>query len=222
MSYKLPKIVKWAPSIFLAGALSYSLISGFKEGLSRAYEKPNLETKVVQEAEINDVNSNLNHNLSEANYPLIKSNAETKVNSRHLNEESIEYLAKTLYGEARGEIANGKDDYVRGSASSVITRADLKNKTIKETVLEKRFKKTKTGKIPVYQYTCFSEKDINYKEAMNPSDSNLYGLCREIAKKSIEEPNRLKVTNYYVGKPAVPKKYKDIADIRKQGIPSWA
>ncbi len=209
---KIPWTLRIAPAVFLAGAITYARIQGFKEGW-QGVKPPNLETAVVQPVQDTNEPARLENKISEANSPAY-------------TEDDIDWLAIGMYGEARGEAAAGYLDYVKGFANSVVTRAKRKNMSVKDTLLQKTIKRTKKGKITVYQYTCFDPiskaNRKNYQEVTNPTDLKTLRLCRQIAKQLLTENKSSEVTNYYVGKPATGKKYKSLREIRKANIPSWA
>lgn len=132
-------------------------------------------------------------------------------------------LARTIYGEARGEVDSNNLDYIHGCMKSIQTRAKLKGKPIKEILLAKRTIRRKDGtEETIYQYTCLDPKDKNYKEVCNPANKKTFNSCEEISKKLLEKNDFPEVTNYYVGKPALEKTYRKLTEIRKDNIPSWA
>lgn len=150
---------------------------------------------------------------------------EKKVNAPEIIDSSkeVDALALAIYGEARRELCNGYNDYVYGVARSAITRANLRGDSIENIVLKAN--KNKKG-VLVNQYTCFSKKDVNYDDVNSP-DKEVLARCREVAEDIVKErvkgcPELKKVTNYYVGKQAVPGKYKTLKQAKGDKIPAWA
>lgn len=150
---------------------------------------------------------------------------EKKVNAPEIIDSSreVDALALAIYGEARRELCNGYNDYVYGVARSAITRASLRGDSIEKIVLKAN--KNKKG-VLVNQYTCFSKKDVNY-DKINSPDKEVLARCREVAEDIVKErvkgcPELKKVTNYYVGKQAVPGKYKTLKQAKEDKIPAWA
>jgi hypothetical protein len=135
-------------------------------------------------------------------------------------------LARTLYGEARGELSN--HDYVYGVARSIINRARKMNRTIKETVLDSNAKKTRNGEIEVYAYSCFDPKQKVLGKLKDPTandSKSVWKKCYEIAGEAMQGKLKGKemlddVTNYYVGHEAAQNRTKQKAE--QNGIPSWA
>jgi len=131
-------------------------------------------------------------------------------------------LARTIFGEARREL--NYPDYVAGVAASVLNRAKISGKSIKEIVLDKN------------QYSCFNLGDNSYETLKNPINCGelpkdkmrkIWEKCYDTAEQAIDKklkiPKELeKATNYYVGKPAKAQTYSSKREIRKAGIPSWA
>ena len=129
------------------------------------------------------------------------------------------YLAKALYGEARGQLETDLE-YVNGVAITIKNRANRSGKTIEEITQEKNQKKLKSGKIiDVYQYTCFDPKDPNHKKIENP-DKDLWQKCYEIAGQALQSKQDIQYTNYYVGADASKNLTK--AEAIKSNIPGWA
>jgi len=182
--------------------------AGIIKGVYDLNKKNNKEQKIERSYEPNGLND--------------FNDLEKKVKVEKFSQEDLTWLTGGMYGEARGEVASGNIDYVKGFAKTVITRAKLENKSIKEILLATR--KKKNGKI-IYQYTCFSpheENKKNYQETQNPSDLKTFELCRETAKNLIKKNSFPEVTNFYVGKSSDGKKYKKLRETRKDKIPSWA
>ncbi len=131
-------------------------------------------------------------------------------------------LARTIFGEARREL--NYPDYVAGVAASVLNRAKISGKSIKEIILDEK------------QYSCFNREKKSYETLKNPINcgelpknemQKIWIRCYNIAEQAIDKklkiPKELQgVTNYYVGKPAKAQTYSSKAEIRKAGIPSWA
>lgn len=184
-------------------------------------ENPNI-TIVSSEAGTNVVVSKDTKRQENSNLETKVGEAEKLDINENLSEEDINWLTKGMYGEARGEVASGCLDYVRGCAKSVITRSKLRNKSIKDILLETRIKNTENGKIKVYQYTCFDPNDVNYQEINNPSDLKTFELCKQMSKELLQKNSFPEVTNFYVGKNAFNRKYRTKEEIKEDKIPSWA
>ena len=92
-------------------------------------------------------------------------------------------LARTIYGEARGEQAIGK----RAIACVVLNRflsnkGYLKGGTISETC-KKHATDKRTGRV-VYQFSCWDDKDPNFKKIKDATPEDL-GECYEVAKETL-------------------------------------
>ncbi len=140
-------------------------------------------------------------------------------------------LARALYGESRKQIEK-YPDYVYGSARTMVKRAKETGKSIKEIVLAN----DKT----TWQYSCFNPNDTNFKRLQDPlalKEKNpeakpevlqkAWTTCYNLAGCALQgnlqgREDLVNVTNYYVGKPALPKKFKLSKLAKAQGIPSWA
>lgn len=96
------------------------------------------------------------------------------------NEIDILDLARTIYGEARGEKAIGKRAIACVVLNRFMSRKNyLKGATISETC-KKNATDRKTGRV-VYQFTCWDPRDPNYRIIKDATPSEL-GECYEIAR----------------------------------------
>jgi len=147
---KLPWAIRWAPAVFLAGALTYAVLSGFREGWKQA-SKPNLETKVVSVEDNADFMTK-----------YIKSEQKTKLNPNAYKTEDFSQdsdkvlLARLLFGEARNCNRNEKI----AVAYTVINRVNDGKKWNGENIREVILKP--------WQYSCFNKKDVNLEKLKNP------------------------------------------------------
>ncbi|MFH1787589.1 MAG: hypothetical protein ABH811_02255, partial [archaeon] len=130
------------------------------------------------------------------------------------NEEEIKLLAQAIYGEARGELNNHQ--YLQGVISSILTRKERKNKSLKEIIKNK-------GSNETYHYTCFDPKDPNSDKIkkINPNDE-IWKVCYKIAEKALNKEIELEsITNYFCSY-GDPEKHKTKKLAKKYGIPGWA
>ena len=92
-------------------------------------------------------------------------------------EKDLDILARTIYGEARGEL------YLYGitpllAVANVVVNRYRKNfgKSISEICLAP------------YQFSCWNKNDVNYKIITQESiDDVVFGKCKEIAEKVLSE-----------------------------------
>ena len=109
-----------------------------------------------------------------------------KQDSREFTQEDEDYLARTLYGEVRGESTNTKE----AVAWTIRNRAEDKNRTIKEVVTQK------------WQYSCWNEDDPNFQAVTNPEehssqsvvDSKAWDECKKVAAEVLAAPKEEDIT----------------------------
>jgi len=157
-------------------------------------------------------------------------NPEYTQNDNFSSDTEIMILARTLYGEARGQIDN--EDYVYGIARTITNRADKTGKTLKDIILKSREKNGKT----IYHYTCFDPKDPNYskiKDPLNAGDGEntsereknwrrVYDIAKKVINGDLGSDLMLEeATNYFVSR-GNPIKHKTRKEAQKMGIPGWA
>lgn len=109
-----------------------------------------------------------------------------------MNEEA-DILARTIYGEARGESLSGQE----AIASVILNRVDFSRRrgcywwgnTIKEVCLQP------------WQFSCWNENDPNCKIIRNVSESDLgFCICKRIALRAISgllEDTTTRATHYH-------------------------
>lgn len=171
---KLLRVIKWAPSVFLVSALTYAIISEFREGWKSA-EKPNLETKVEQT--IDRKNDNLDFQTKFCNMKNQKSTLKRedyKTNDFSKDSDNV-LLARMLFGEARGCSKNEKIEI----AYTVINRINDGKKWNEETLREVILKP--------WQYSCFNKNDVNYKKVKDPLSDDVGEGYSEYNRKAFEE-----------------------------------
>lgn len=100
------------------------------------------------------------------------------------SEQDILDLARTIYGEARGEKAIGQ----KAVACVILNRFKsrkgyLRGSTISETC-RKHATDKRTGYV-VYQFSCWDPKDPNYKIIKDATPEQL-GECYDVAKEALE------------------------------------
>jgi spore germination cell wall hydrolase CwlJ-like protein len=93
------------------------------------------------------------------------------------NEQDLSAMARTIYGEARGDL------YEYGVASLM---------AVADVILNRRRKKfadsiDKVCRMP-YQFSCWNEDDPNYKLIMDVTDScAIFRKCLEVAQNTLAE-----------------------------------
>ena len=91
------------------------------------------------------------------------------------NEREIDLLARTIYGEARGEGENG----MQAVANVIMNRVNSGRwygKTIEEVVLKP------------YQFSCWNEKDPNRRVIMEVTEQNaVFKKAKDIARRAAED-----------------------------------
>ena len=141
-------------------------------------------------------------------------------------DDDITLLARAIYGEFRNSL---KTECPKILISSILTRAERKKQTLRETIL---FERENSNGVYVKHYTCFNEWDLNYPLVANPLGEDklkqkmrekIWEECYEMAREVIEENNFPKetYTNYFVSK-GDPEKIKTRELAESYGIPSWA
>lgn len=98
--------------------------------------------------------------------------------------EDILDLARTIYGEARGEKAIGK----HAIACVILNRFKSSKGYLNGTTISETCKKNatdrRTGRV-VYQFSCWDPNDPNYKKIKDATPAEL-GDCYIIAKEALE------------------------------------
>lgn len=107
--------------------------------------------------------------------------------------EEVEVLAKTIYGEARGESISGQE----AIASVVLNRLLFAQKrgrywwgnSIKDICLQP------------WQFSCWNKNDVNYERLQEVKDSDVaYCICKRIALRAIAgtlEDQTCRATHYH-------------------------
>ncbi len=109
------------------------------------------------------------------------------------NCRSVDILARTIYGEARGESLKGKE----AIANVILNR-------IKKASLNRNFWWGHTIEqvcLKPYQFSCWNKNDVNYRIITNisPSDA-IFQTCQRVARRAIcglLEDNTQNATHYH-------------------------
>jgi len=225
----------------LAGALFLGMgvgrKSAYKENSAPVQSVP-ITASLSQETSWDVSHENKTRETLENKVKTEQKKANYMPNSKYVRDDNFAgdteqmILARALFGESRKQV-DKYPDYVYGSARSIITRANRTGKSIKDTVL----KNGKNSKgIDVWQYTCFNPNDVNYLKLKDPLNcgeaepavlQKAWGECYRLAGQALEgnlkgREDLTNVTNYYVGKPALPGKYESSKAAKAKGIPYWA
>jgi spore germination cell wall hydrolase CwlJ-like protein len=95
----------------------------------------------------------------------------------NFSENDLNTLAKTIYGEGRGEL------YKFGIASLIAIANVVVNRK------NKNFAKTIAGVcLAPYQFSCWNSNDANYEKVKNIADENsIFRICLDVAKNVLLE-----------------------------------
>jgi len=237
MRYEFKKQPKNRKRNFLIG-LAICGLAGVIAGNSRKVNinepralNPNNSIERVVDAEISEVRES-NEASEPGDYKVRYPNPKYDKDDNFASDTEEMTFARGVYGEGRGELSN--EDYIYGYAQTVKNRASIKNKNVKEILLENKLKKVKdkNGKekeIRVWQYSCFSPRDVNYKKLKDPikfSGEDIWRKCYDFSRKMLDKDCKPKnevqeklrtATNYWVDIASPPSwAYKD--NDRKKGL----